>query len=91
MTNGAPLVVRVGMKPISTLMSPLRSVDLRSKQSTDASVERSDVCAAPAAAVVGESVVAFELAAAFLEKFGGDSLREIRCNYERYLDQIKNY
>ena len=91
MTNGAPLVVRVAMKPISTLMSPLQSVDIRSKQSADASVERSDVCAAPAAAVVGESVVAFELANAFLEKFGGDCLREIKRNYESYLDQIKNY
>jgi len=91
MTNGAPLVVRVAMKPISTLMSPLQSVDLRSKQAADASVERSDVCAAPAAAVVGESVVAFELANAFLEKFGGDSLREIQHNYERYLEQIKSY
>jgi chorismate synthase len=91
MSNGAPLLVRVAMKPISTLMSPLQSVDLRSKQQTDASVERSDICAAPAAAVVGESVVAFELANAFLEKFGGDSLREIRRNYESYLEQIKNY
>jgi chorismate synthase len=91
MTNGAPLVVRVAMKPISTLMSPLQSVDLRSKQPADASVERSDVCAAPAAAVVGESVVAFELANAFLEKFGGDSLREIKRNYESYLEQIKHY
>jgi chorismate synthase len=91
MTNGAPLIVRVAMKPISTLMSPLQSVDLRSKQPADASVERSDVCAAPAAAVVGESVVAFELANAFLEKFGGDSLREIKCNYESYLDRIKSY
>jgi chorismate synthase len=91
MTNGAPLVVRVAMKPISTLMSPLQSVDLRSKQAADASVERSDVCAAPAAAVVGESVVAFELANAFLEKFGGDSLREIERNYERYLEQIKSF
>jgi chorismate synthase len=91
MTNGAPLVARVAMKPISTLMSPLQSVELRSKQPADASVERSDVCAAPAAAVVGESVVAFELAKAFLEKFGGDSLREIRRNYESYLEQIKNY
>ncbi len=91
MSNGSPLVVRVAMKPISTLMSPLRSVDLRSKASADASVERSDVCAAPAAAVVGESVVAFELANAFLEKFGGDSLREIKRNYENYLDQIKGY
>jgi len=91
MTNGAPLVVRVAMKPISTLMSPLQSVDLRSKQPADASVERSDVCAAPAAAVVGESVVAFELTNAFLEKFGGDSLREIKRNYESYLEQIKNF
>jgi chorismate synthase len=91
MTNGAPLVVRVAMKPISTLMSPLQSVDLRYKQPTDASVERYDVCAAPAAAVVGESVVAFEIAKAFLEKFGGDSLREIKRNYESYLEQIKNY
>ena len=91
MTNGSPLVVRVAMKPISTLMSPLQSVDMRSKQATDASVERSDVCAAPAAAVVGESVVAFEVAKAFLEKFGGDSLREIKRNYESYLEQIKNY
>lgn len=91
MTNGAPLVARVAMKPISTLMSPLQSVDLRSKQQADASVERSDVCAAPAAAVVGESVVAFELANAFLEKFGGDSLREIKRNYENYLEQIKAF
>jgi chorismate synthase len=91
MTNGSPLVVRVAMKPISTLMSPLQSVDLRSKESADASVERSDVCAAPAATVVGESVVAFELATAFLDKFGGDSLREIQRNYENYLTQIKGY
>ena len=91
MTNGAPLIARVAMKPISTLMSPLHSVDLRSKQPADASVERSDVCAAPAAAVVGESVVAFEVAGAFLEKFGGDSLREIKRNFENYLEQIKNY
>jgi chorismate synthase len=91
MTNGAPLVARVAMKPISTLMSPLHSVDMRSKAPADASVERSDVCAAPAAAIVGESVVAFELAAAFLEKFGGDSLREIKRNYEGYLEQIKRF
>jgi chorismate synthase len=91
MTNGSPVVVRVAMKPISTLMTPLQSVDLRSKQSADASVERSDVCAAPAAAVVGECVVAFEIADAFLEKFGGDSLREIKRNYQNYLEQIKGY
>jgi chorismate synthase len=91
MSNGAPLVVRAAMKPISTLMSPLQSVDFRSKQPADASVERSDVCSAPAAAVVGEAVVAFELAVAFLEKFGGDSLREITRNYEGYLEQIKQF
>jgi chorismate synthase len=91
MSNGSPLVVRVAMKPISTLMSPLQSVDMRSKQAADASVERSDVCSAPAAAVVGESVVAFELAVSFLEKFGGDSLREISRNYKGYLEQIKNF
>ncbi|OGQ83391.1 MAG: chorismate synthase [Deltaproteobacteria bacterium RIFCSPLOWO2_12_FULL_60_19] len=91
MSNGAPLVVRCAMKPISTLMSPLQSVDIRSKQAADASVERSDVCSAPAAAVVGEAVVAFELAAAFLEKFGGDSLHEITRNYEGYLEQIKSF
>ncbi len=91
MSNGAPLVARVAMKPISTLMSPLHSVDMRSKQAADASVERSDVCSAPAAAVVGEAVVAFELAVAFLEKFGGDSLHEITRNYEGYLEQIKRF
>lgn len=91
MSNGAPLVLRAAMKPISTLMSPLHSVDLRSKEPADASVERSDVCSAPAAAVIGEAVVAFELAAAFLEKFGGDSLHEITRNYEGYLEQIKAY
>ncbi len=91
MSNGAPLVVRAAMKPISTLMSPLQSVDLRSKRPADASVERSDVCSAPAAAVVGEAVVTFELAVAFLEKFGGDSLHEITRNYEGYLEQIKNF
>lgn len=91
MSNGAPLVVRAAMKPISTLMSPLQSVDLRSKQPADASVERSDICSAPAAAVVGEAVVAFELADAFLEKFGGDSLHEITRNYEGYLEQIKHF
>ena len=91
MSNGAPLVIRAAMKPLSTLMSPLQSVDLRSKQVADAAVERSDVCSAPAAAVVGEAVVAIELAAAFLEKFGGDSLHEITRNYEGYLEQIKNF
>ncbi|HEX9880779.1 MAG TPA: chorismate synthase [Candidatus Binatia bacterium] len=91
MSIGTPLVLRAAMKPISTLMSPLKSVDLRTKQPVDASVERSDVCAVPAAAVVGESVVAFEIAAAFLDKFGGDSLGEIQRNYDSYLGHIKRF
>ena len=91
MTSGAPLTVRVAFKPLSTLMSPLHSVDLRAKTEAVAAIERSDVCAIPAAAVIAESVVAFELARAFLEKFGGDSLAEIRRNYEGYLEQVRTY
>ena len=63
MTTGAPLIVRVAMKPISTLMSPLQSVNLDTKEPEDASVERSDVCSAPAAAVIGEAIVSFETGA----------------------------
>lgn len=91
MTSGAPLVVRVAFKPISTLMSPLHSVDLRTKTESVAAIERSDVCAIPAAAVIAEAVVAFELARVFLEKFGGDSLVEIRRNVEGYRAQIRDY
>lgn len=80
-TNGMPLVVRVGMKPISTLMRPLDSVDLASKEKTQAHVERSDVCAVPAASIIGESILALVLADTFLEKFGGDSIEEISNNY----------
>jgi chorismate synthase len=88
MTTGEPLVVRVAFKPISTLMKPLRSVDLASGEESKAAIERSDVMAIPAAAVICEAVVAFELAALFLDKFGGDSLTEITRNYEGYLEQI---
>jgi chorismate synthase len=88
MSSGAPLVVRVAFKPLSTLMKPLHSVDLKSKEEAPGAIERSDVCAIPAAAVIAESVVAFVVADAFLEKFGGDSLREIRRNYDGYLEQI---
>jgi chorismate synthase len=69
------------MKPIATLMNPLRSVDLTTMQDAPAAIERSDVCAVPAAAVVGEAMVAFVLADAFLEKFGGDSIPEIEGHY----------
>ncbi|MBI2369770.1 MAG: chorismate synthase [Deltaproteobacteria bacterium] len=88
-TNGEPIVVRAAMKPLSTLMSPLMSVDLVSKAPSPAKVERSDVCSLPAAAVVGEAAVAFELADAFLEKFGGDSIEEVRRNYESYQAAVR--
>jgi chorismate synthase len=78
MTTGELLVVRAGMKPISTLMKPLRSVDLETGEATSAHIERSDTCAVPAAAVIGESLLALVLAEALLEKFGGDSMAEIR-------------
>ncbi len=78
MSTGQPIVVRAAMKPIATLMKPLDSVDLRSGEATRAHVERADTCAVPAAAVIGESLLALVLAEAVLEKFGGDSLGELR-------------
>ncbi|UJS17392.1 MAG: chorismate synthase [Candidatus Jettenia sp.] len=84
-SNGEPIVARAYMKPIPTLKKPLRSVDLITKEPIEASYERSDVCAVPAASVVCEGMVAFEIARAFLEKFGGDSLDEVKRNYEGYL------
>jgi len=89
MTNGQPLVIRAAMKPIPTLYTPLQSVDLATKEPFAASVERSDVCAVPAASVVGEAVVAYELAAAVLEKFGGDNLAEVQENYRSYQAYVK--
>jgi len=87
-TNGAPLIVRVAMKPISTLMKPLMSVDLTSGEPMKADIERSDYCALPAAAVVGENFLSFILAQALCEKFGGDSLQEMQLNYKTYREQI---
>lgn len=91
MTNGMPIVVRGVMKPIPTLYKPLQSVDIDTKEPFTAQVERSDACAVPAASVVMEHVVTWEVAKAFLEKFGGDSMEEIRANYENYLSQLENY
>ena len=88
-TNGEPIVLRAAMKPIPTLNTPLRSVDLVSKEPFAAAVERADVCAVPAACVVGEAVVAWELAVACLEKFGGDSLNELKANWENYLAYLE--
>ncbi len=90
MSNGEPIVVRAAMKPIPTLYSPLRSVDMRTHEPFEATVERSDTCAVPAALVVAEAVVAIEIANALLEKFGGDSIFEIRRNLEGYREQIRN-
>jgi chorismate synthase len=84
-TTGEPLVIRGAMKPISTLRKPLPSVDLRDGSVGDAAVERSDVCAVPAAGVVAEAMVALVLADAFLDKFGGDAMSEVRRNFEGYL------
>ncbi|MBA3271334.1 MAG: chorismate synthase, partial [Acidobacteria bacterium] len=80
-TNGEEVRVSAFMKPISTLMKPLRSVDLTTLQEAPAAIERSDVCAVPAAAVVGEAVVCFVLADALLERFGGDSMRQLQSHF----------
>ncbi len=84
MTTGEPIVISVAMKPISTLMKPLRSVNVETKEPFKAEVIRSDVTAVPAAGVAAEAIAAFEVARAMCEKFGGDSLREMKDNYERY-------
>jgi chorismate synthase len=84
MTNGQPLVLRAAMKPISTLKKPLASINLKTRQAEDAAYERSDVCAVTAASVIVEAVVATELAGAMIEKFGGDSLRQMKAAYEAW-------
>lgn len=91
MTNGMPVVVRGVMKPIPTLYKPLQSVDIDTKESFTAQVERSDACAVPAASVVMEHVVAWEIAKALLEKFGGDSIEETRANIASYEEQLGRY
>lgn len=90
-TNGQPIVLRVAMKPISTLYSPKKSVDIETKEPFDATVERSDICTVPAAGVVGEAVVAFEMANAMIEKFGGDSLEEMKRNYDAYQAYVRTF
>ena len=88
MTSGEPLVVRVAMKPISTLMRPLATVDVATSESAAAVAERSDVTAVPAMGVIAEGMLALVIANAFAEKFGGDSLGEMRRNYDAYLSHI---
>lgn len=86
MTNGQPVIVRGAMKPISTLLKPLQSVDLNTREVSEAAYERSDVCAVSAASVVMENAIAFEVARAFVEKFGGDTMIELRQNYDRFME-----
>ncbi|NQT90831.1 MAG: chorismate synthase [Candidatus Omnitrophica bacterium] len=89
MTNGEPLLVTCAMKPISTLMKPLDSIDIKKKAPSKAAVERSDICAIVAASVVGENSTAFILAQAVMEKFGGDSIGETMRNYKGYMRALK--
>ncbi len=91
MTTGQPIIVRGFLKPLSTLRKPLRSIEINTKRPVVATVERTDVTTVPAAGVIGEAMIAFELARAILEKFGGDSLRELRCNYISYQKQVAGF
>jgi chorismate synthase len=88
MTTGEPLVVRLAMKPLSTLMRPLQTVDTTTGAAANATMERSDVTAVPAMGVIAEAMMAFILAQAMLEKFGGDSMTEIRRNFDGYVTHI---
>jgi len=90
-SNGQEIRVRGYLKPISTLRRPLQSVDFASREPVKAAYERSDVCVVPAAGVAGEAMVALTLARCALEKFGGDSMKETKRNFQGYLDQLKSY
>ena len=91
MTNGEDIRIRACMKPIATLKKPLASVNIKTKKAFKAAIERADICAVPSAGVVGEAVVAVEIANAFLEKFGGDSVAEMQRNFKGYLEQIRRF
>ncbi|GJL50286.1 MAG: chorismate synthase [Nitrospirales bacterium] len=90
-TNGQSIVLRVAMKPIATLYSPKHSVDIQTKEPFEATVERSDICTVPAAGVVGEAVIAFEMANVMVEKFGGDTLEEMKRNFDAYQEYVKSF
>ena len=91
MSNGSDIVIRVAMKPIPTLYRPLQSVDVTDKKPFKASVERSDSCAVPAAAVVGEAVAAFVIAQAMTEKFGGDCVVDMKAAYDAYMERVREF
>lgn len=88
-SNGENIEVSCTMKPIPSLIKPLQTVDIYKKKTTKAEAVRSDVCAVPAAGVVGEAAIAFEIARAMKEKFGGDSLEEMKANYDSYMARLK--
>ncbi|UCF87567.1 MAG: chorismate synthase, partial [Nitrospiraceae bacterium] len=90
-SNGMPIIVRAAMKPIPTLRNPLASVDIVEKKAFKAAYERSDTCAVPAVSVIGEAVTALVIADCFLEKFGGDSIEEVKRNYRGYLKQMREF
>lgn len=90
-TNGMPIILRASMKPIPTLRKALRSVDIITKKSAEAAYERSDICAVPAAGVIGEAMVALIITDALLEKFGGDSIVETKHNYDSYIENIEKF
>jgi chorismate synthase len=89
-TTGEQLVLRASMKPISTLMRPLDTIEMKTREPAQAVAERSDVTAVPAMGVIAEGMTAFVVAQAFLEKFGGDSLSETRRNYENYITSLSD-
>jgi len=90
-SNGEDIVVRGFLKPISTLRRPLESVDFVTRETSLAAYERSDVCVLPAAGVIGEAMVALVLAQAMIEKFGGDSLAEVKRNFDAYIAQVRSF
>ncbi|MFH1825503.1 MAG: chorismate synthase [Candidatus Firestonebacteria bacterium] len=90
-SNGEDIILRAVMKSISTLYKPLNSIDIITKKKAKATVERSDICAVPSACVVAEAVASVEIASLFLEKFGGDSLNEVKRNYNSYVKYVKNF
>jgi len=91
MTNGENLVIRAVMKPIPTLGQPLKSIDIKTKKQTEANVVRSDVCAVPSCSIIAESVVAYTISDAFLEKFAGDSMDETKKRFAEYLEYLENF
>ncbi|PIV18889.1 MAG: chorismate synthase [Elusimicrobia bacterium CG03_land_8_20_14_0_80_50_18] len=90
-SNGMPVFIRAAIKPIPSLMKPLKSADIKTKENTDAQIVRSDVCVVPAAGVIGEAVIAVETANAVMEKLGGDCMEDLLMNFKTYCERIREY